>query len=71
MNTELFTATLAKYKSLRHIRTLEQLRAHTCCGSSTTFRKWMRDPELIPVGEFLRIMDALKVPIDERNEILR
>ena len=71
MKTELFLATLAKYKTLRHIKTLEQLRLHTSCGSSTTFRKWMKDPELIPIGEWERLMDALNVPLEERIEILK
>lgn len=71
MNTELFHATLAKYKSLRHITTLEQLRQFTTCGSSTTFRKWMKDPELIPIGEWESIMRALKVPQEEQFTILR
>lgn len=71
MNTDLFAATLAKYKSLRHINTLEQLRAHTTCGSSTTFRKWMKDPDLIPIGEWENLMNALNVPYTERFEILK
>lgn len=70
MNAELFRATLAKYKSLRHIDTLEQLRAHTSCGSSTTFRKWIKDPNKMPVGEWENLMNALKVPKAERIEIL-
>ena len=71
MKSDLFLATVAKYQKLRHIRTLEQLRLHTTCGSSTTFRKWMRDPEKIPMGEWERLMDALNVPMEERFEILR
>mgnify|MGYP006992065952 CR=1 FL=1 len=43
MNTDLFRATLRKYMELRHIRTLEQLRAHTTVGSSTTFRKYYKE----------------------------
>ena len=70
MNIALFHATLAKYKSLRHVKTLEQLRAYTRCGSSTTFRKWMQDPELIPMGELENMMKALKVPREEQIEFL-
>lgn len=70
MNADLFNATLAKYRALRHIKTLEQLRAHTTCGSSTTFRKWLQDPNLIPIGEWENLMNALKVPKAERFEIL-
>ena len=71
MNTELFLATLAKYKTLRHITTLEQLRKYTTCGSDNTFRKWMNDPRLIPIGEWESIMTALKVPREEQFEILK
>lgn len=71
MNIALFHATLAKYRSLRHVTTLEQLRKHTTCGSSTTFRKWMKNPELIPIGEWENIMTALNVPQDERLELLK
>lgn len=71
MNSALFHATLAKYKSLRHVTTLEQLRKYTTCGSSTTFRKWMKDPELIPIGEWESMMSALKVPREEQFEILK
>ena len=69
MNADNFAATIAKYRKLRHIHTLEQLRAHTTCGSSTTFRKWMNDPNLIPVGEWERLMNALNVPKAERIEL--
>lgn len=70
MNADLFRATVAKYKTLRHIKTLEQLRAHTTCGSSTTFRKWLQDPNLIPIGEWENLMNALKVPKAERIEMM-
>lgn len=70
MNADLFRGTIAKYKKLRHIHTQEQLRAHTTCGSSTTFRKWMQDPELIPMGELENMMKALKVPREEQIEFL-
>lgn len=71
MRSDLFLATLAKYKQLRHINNQEQLRKHTTCGSSTTFRKWMNDPELIPIGEWERLMDALNVPMEERIAIFK
>lgn len=71
MNTDLFHATLAKYRSLRHVTTLEQLRKYTTCGSNKTFLKWMKDPELIPIGEWESIMTALKVPREEQFEILK
>lgn len=71
MNPEKFQATVAKYKKLRHIKTQEQLRHHTTCGSSTTFRKYFQDPELMPLGIWLQIMDSLNVPQEERYETLK
>lgn len=70
MNADNFAATIAKYRKLRHIHTLEQLRAHTTCGSSTTFRKWLQDPNMIPIGEWENLMNALKVPKAERIEMM-
>lgn len=71
MNADLFRATVRKYMELRHIKTLEQLRAHTTVGSSTTFRKYYKDPERIPIGIFLQIMKALNVPNEEREALIR
>ena len=71
MNTDLFQATCRKYMALRHIRTMEDLRAHTTCGSNKTFLKYWRDPELMPIGMWEQIMKALNVPYEERYEILK
>lgn len=71
MNTDLFRATCKKYMELRHIKSREQLRLHTTVGSSTTFRKFWNDPELIPLGVFLQIMKCLNVPQEEQFEILK
>lgn len=71
MNADLFQGTCEKYKKIRHIRTQEQLRAHTTCGSSTTFRKYFNDPDLMPMGIFWQIMNALNVPYEERWEIIK
>lgn len=71
MNDDLFRATTKKYMELRHIRNREHLRLHTTVGSSTTFRKYWNDPELIPLGVFSQIMDSLNVPYEERWEILK
>ena len=71
MNAELFRATTLKYMELRHISTREKLRAHTTCGSSTTFRKYWNEPDLMPMGMWEQIMDALKVPLEDRIEIIK
>lgn len=70
MDADLFRGTVAKYKKLRHIRTQEHLRAHTDCGSNTTFGNWFKDPDRIPIGKWEQIMDALNVPYEERWEML-
>lgn len=71
MNAELFRAVTRKYMELRHIRTQEQLRAHTTVGSHNTFKKFWDDPELMPMGVFFQIMNCLNVPEGERFEILK
>ena len=71
MNADLFRATTKKYMELRHINTREKLRLHTTCDSSTTFRKYWNDPDLMPMGVWVQIMDSLNVPFEERFEILK
>lgn len=71
MNVDLFNGTVAKYQKIRHIDTKEKLRAHTTVGSNKTFLKYMKDPELMPMGVWLDIMKALNVPQEERFETLK
>lgn len=71
MNADLFRATLKKYMELRHIRSKEQLRAHTTIGSNKTFLKYWNDPELLPIGDFEQIMKTLNVPWEEKIELLK
>ena len=71
MNGDLFRATCKKYMELRHIKTLEKLRAHTTVGSYHTFSKYWNDPELIPLGVFIQIMSSLNVPESEQFQILK
>lgn len=71
MKAEELQGTIEKYKKIRHIRTNEMLRQHTTVGSSTTFRKYMNDPDLMPLGVFNQIMSALNVPQEERLALLK
>ncbi len=71
MKPDLFRSTTRKYMELRHIRTREDLRKHTTVGSNKTFSKYFADPDLMPLGVFNQIMDSLKVPYEERWEILK
>lgn len=71
MNADLFRATCKCYMELRHIRTKEDLRAHTTVGSNCTFLKYWKNPDLIPLGVFEQIMGALNVPYEEQFNILK
>ena len=71
MNADLFRATTKKYMELRHINTKEKLRAHTTCGSSTTFRKYWNDPATMPMGIWEQIMNSLNVPQEERIDQIK
>ena len=71
MNGDLFRATTKKYMVLRHIKTMEQLRSHTTVGSNKTFSKYMRHPDLMPLGIWEQIMDSLNVPHEERFQMLK
>lgn len=67
---ELFEAEVRKFMTLRHIRSLEELRSHTTVGSNTTFLKYLDDPESMPVGKMAEILQALKMPKETRLEII-
>ena len=62
---------LRKHMEISHIRSNYDLMRYTTIGSTTTFRKYWKDPERFPIGDLLRIMDALNVPYEERFEILK
>lgn len=70
MNGDLFRSTVKGYMELRHIKTKEQLRSHTTCGSNKTFIKYWNHPELMPIGVFEDIMKALNVPREEKQSLL-
>lgn len=71
MDEEIFKATISYYMTLRHIRTKEQLRAHTTVGSNKTFLKYFKNPSLMPMGVAFQIMDALKIPTEDRIKLIR
>lgn len=70
MNTQEFIGTIDKYRRIRGIRTQEQLRGHTTVGSNTTFGKYLRQPDLMPVCVMEQIFQALNVPHEERRKCL-
>lgn len=65
-----FRGTIKKYRDIRGIRTQEQLRSHTDVGSNTTFSKYMREPDLMPVRVMEQIFKALNVPYEDRRKCL-
>ena len=71
MNADIFRSTCKQYMELRHVNTKEKLRAHTTIGSKSTFVKYWRDPELMPLGIWEQIMDALNVPMEDRWKMLK
>lgn len=69
MNADVFQATIKYYMTVRHITTNEKLRKHTTVGSNTTFGKYLKDPELMPIGVFEQIMNSLNVPKEDRFKL--
>lgn len=65
-----FEAELRKYMKLRGITTFADLRAHTSIGSQATICKYFDDPELIPVGKLREMLNALRIPREDRQRII-
>lgn len=70
MNTREFRGTISKYRAIRGGMTQEELRGRTKVGSNTTFGKYMRHPELMPIGVLEDIFQALGIPAEERRKCL-
>ena len=67
--SEDFRGLVRKYMELRHVRRLEDLRQHTTL-SVATFSKYWNDPERFPLGAVVSMFDYLKIPYEERAQIL-
>lgn len=67
----MFEADCVRFMKLRNIHSKEQLRQMTTCGSNKTFAKYFQNPNLMPLGVFGQIMDALKVPETDRMQIYK
>ena len=65
-----FEAELRKYMKLRGIRSFDALRQRTTIGSQATICKYFDDPELIPVGKLKEMLNALKIPREDRQRII-
>lgn len=66
----IFESELSKYMKLRDITSKEKLRSLTTVGSHGTIIKYFDNPELIPVGKMNEIMQALRIPKEDRVRIL-
>ena len=66
----IFESELSKYMKLRNITSKEKLRVLTSVGSHETMIRYFKDPELIPIGKMIEIMSALKIPKEERMNII-
>lgn len=64
-----FRALVRKYMELRHVRRLEDIRQHTTL-SVATFSKYWNNPGFFPLDEVKNIFDYLKIPNEERANIL-
>lgn len=65
-----FEADCLKYMKIQHINSKEQLRQLTTCGSNKTFLKYFKNPDLMPLGMVEEILNALRVPDQERPQII-
>lgn len=70
MSADEFRGLIRQYMEKRHIRNLEELSKHTTLCYKT-FLKYWKAPELFPIGAAVQIMDALRIPYEERSIILR
>lgn len=61
---------LAKYMIMQRINSKEQLRQLTTVGSNRTILKYFDDPEAMPIGTLIQIMTALRIPKEERLQIM-
>lgn len=64
MDADVFQATIEYYKKLRHTNN-SKLISRTSV-QTTTFYKYLKNPELMPIGVFEQIMDSLNVPKVDR-----
>ena len=65
MQSEKFRALIRYYMELRGMHALEEVRLLTTVGSNQTFLKYWKEPERIPQGTILQIMNGLRVPREE------
>lgn len=66
----LLEAELSRYMIMSKIKSKEELRQYTTIGSNVTMLKYMDNPERMPIGTIGEIMSALRIPKEERLQIL-
>lgn len=62
---------IKKYMEIRHVKTLEEIRAHTSIGSNTTFLKKWHNFKSFTIEELLSIFNYLKIPYEERQDVFK
>lgn len=67
---EIFEGELLKYRKLRHMKTWEEVRTLTTIGSKNTLGRYLKDPERMPIGSLIEIMEALKIPEEQRKVLI-
>lgn len=66
----IFESEISRYMKLRGITSKEKLRSLTTIGSHGTIINYFDNPELIPIGKMSEIMQALRIPKEERSRII-
>lgn len=66
---QILESELAKYMILCRFKSKEELGYHTTLSKNTIY-KYLDNPELMPIGNLKEIMSALRIPKDERLQIM-
>ena len=69
MNEKDFRGLVRLYMEKRSVKRLEDVRQHTTL-SVATFSKYWNNPSKFPLGEVVAIFNYLKIPYEERGQIL-
>lgn len=69
MDEKDFRGLVRLYMEKRSVKRLEDVRQHTTL-SVATFSKYWNNPSKFPLGEVVAIFNYLKIPYEERGQIL-
>lgn len=71
MKDEEIRGLIKGYMEARHCNRLEDLRNHTGIRSNKTFLKKWHNPRLFTLEEILDIFNYLKIPYEDRENVLK